>query len=134
MTLYAKTFPGSDGAAAVRWNRMAATAADHSGDPAARVCVRGRAATALGYEGASLGVADVLTDQALALAERPSFGLPGRLVGDRLSKAFRGVAGGIRWSDRFGPIGLGRPPRRRRSSPTQTVDGSSTRSKPFSPG
>ncbi|MFK0050572.1 hypothetical protein ACIQU4_42045 [Streptomyces sp. NPDC090741] len=58
MTLYAKTFPGSDGAAAVRWYRMAATAADQSEDSGAQVWVRGRAAIALGYEGASLGVAD----------------------------------------------------------------------------
>ncbi|WP_406187218.1 multiprotein-bridging factor 1 family protein [Streptomyces sp. NBC_01006] len=73
MTLYAKTFPGSDGAAAVRWYRMAASAADQSEDPGARVWVRGRAAIALGYEGASLGVADVLADQALALSDkRPS--------------------------------------------------------------
>ena len=36
MALYAKTFPGFDGAAAVRWYRMAAAAGDESGDPAAR--------------------------------------------------------------------------------------------------
>ncbi|WP_234344059.1 helix-turn-helix transcriptional regulator [Streptomyces sp. WM6372] len=42
MTLYAKTFPGSDGNAAVRWYRMAATAADQSEDPDARVWVRGK--------------------------------------------------------------------------------------------
>ncbi|MFI5618297.1 helix-turn-helix domain-containing protein [Streptomyces sp. NPDC051567] len=54
MTLYAKTFPGSDGSRAVHWYRMAAKAADESGDDEARVWVRGRAAIALGYEGASL--------------------------------------------------------------------------------
>ncbi len=71
MTLYAKTFPGSDGAAAVHWYRMAARSADQSDDLEARVWVRGRAAIALGYEGASLGVADVLADQAIALSGRP---------------------------------------------------------------
>ncbi|MFF3619460.1 helix-turn-helix transcriptional regulator [Streptomyces sp. NPDC002467] len=90
MTLYAKTFPGSDGAAAVRWYRMAASAADESGDPAARVWVRGRAAIALGYEGASLGVADVLADQALALDERPSLGLLNAIYGKAHAAALRG--------------------------------------------
>ncbi|MCX5009441.1 helix-turn-helix domain-containing protein [Streptomyces sp. NBC_00555] len=90
MTLYAKTFPGSDGSAAVRWYRMAATAADESGDPAARVWVRGRAAIALGYEGASLGVADVLADQALALDERPSLGLLNAIYGKAHAAALRG--------------------------------------------
>ncbi|KJY29573.1 hypothetical protein VR46_37000 [Streptomyces sp. NRRL S-444] len=37
--------------------------------------MRGRAAIALGYERASLGIADVLADQALALTDRPSLGL-----------------------------------------------------------
>ncbi|MFE9222761.1 multiprotein-bridging factor 1 family protein [Streptomyces lavendulae] len=91
MTLYAKTFPGSDGSAAVRWYRMAATAADESGDRAARVWVRGRAAIALGYEGASLGVADVLADQALALADgRPSLGLLNAVYGKAHAAALRG--------------------------------------------
>ena len=62
MTLYAKTFPGSDGAKAVSWYRLAAEAADQSGDDDARVWVRGRAAIALGYEGASLCVADMFAD------------------------------------------------------------------------
>nr|WP_053706819.1 hypothetical protein [Streptomyces sp. WM6373] len=43
MTLYAKTFPGSDGAKAVHWYRMAAKAADASEDTPTRVWVRGRA-------------------------------------------------------------------------------------------
>ncbi|MFB6613249.1 multiprotein-bridging factor 1 family protein [Streptomyces sp. NPDC056367] len=90
MTLYAKTFPGSDGAAAVRWYRMAASAADESGDPAARVWVRGRAAIALGYEGASLDVADVLADQALALGARPSLGLLNAIYGKAHAAALRG--------------------------------------------
>ncbi|MFJ9344806.1 helix-turn-helix domain-containing protein [Streptomyces sp. NPDC101733] len=91
MTLYAKTFPGSDGAAAVRWYRMAAQAADESADPDTRIWVRGRAAIALGYEGASLGVADTLADQALALADgRPSLGLLNALYGKAHSAALRG--------------------------------------------
>ncbi|MEU9945953.1 XRE family transcriptional regulator [Streptomyces lavendulae] len=90
MTLYAKTFPGSDGSAAVRWYRMAATAADESGDLAAQVWVRGRVAIALGYEGASLGVADALADQAIALADgRPSLGLLNAIYGKAHAAALR---------------------------------------------
>ncbi|MFD3806170.1 helix-turn-helix domain-containing protein [Streptomyces sp. NPDC058619] len=90
MTLYAKTFPGSDGSKAVHWYRMAARAADESGDDEARVWVRGRAAIALGYEGASLGVADVLADQALAISERPSLGLLNAVMGKAHAAALRG--------------------------------------------
>ncbi|MCF3181408.1 helix-turn-helix transcriptional regulator [Streptomyces polychromogenes] len=91
MTLYAKTFPGSDGSAAVRWYRMAGAAADESADPGVRVWVRGRAAIALGYEGASLGVADVLADQALALSGgRPSLGLLNAVYGKAHAAALRG--------------------------------------------
>ncbi|MFF4392817.1 hypothetical protein ACFY0G_39740 [Streptomyces sp. NPDC001552] len=49
MTLYAKTFPGSDGAKAVHRYRLAATAADASEDLDTRVWARGRAAIALDY-------------------------------------------------------------------------------------
>ncbi|MEU2392090.1 helix-turn-helix transcriptional regulator [Streptomyces sp. NPDC007369] len=90
MTLYAKTFPGSDGSKAVHWYRMAAKAADESGDDEARVWVRGRAAIALGYEGASLGVADVLADQALAIGGRPSLGLLNAVMGKAHAAALRG--------------------------------------------
>ncbi|MFJ7268515.1 helix-turn-helix domain-containing protein [Streptomyces sp. NPDC099050] len=90
MTLYAKTFPGSDGAKAVHWYRMAARAADESGDDAARVWVRGRAAIALGYEGASLGVADVLADQAIAVSDKPSLGLLNAIFGKAHAAAIRG--------------------------------------------
>lgn len=92
MTLYAKTFPGSDGAKAVHWYRMAARAADESGDDDARVWVRGRAAIALGYEGASLGVADVLADQAMAISDRPSLGLLNAIFGKAHAAAIRGDA------------------------------------------
>ncbi|AXE26226.1 XRE family transcriptional regulator [Streptomyces globosus] len=90
MTLYAKTFPGSDGSKAVHWYRMAAKAADESGDDDARVWVRGRAAIALGYEGAALGVADVLADQAIAISDRPSLGLLNAIFGKAHAAAIRG--------------------------------------------
>ncbi|MFJ3975455.1 helix-turn-helix domain-containing protein [Streptomyces sp. NPDC090021] len=90
MTLYAKTFPGSDGAKAVHWYRMAAKAADESGDDDVRVWVRGRAAIALGYEGAALGVADVLADQAIAISDRPSLGLLNAIFGKAHAAALRG--------------------------------------------
>ncbi|WP_017239699.1 helix-turn-helix domain-containing protein [Streptomyces sp. SS] len=96
MTLYAKTFPGSDGAKAVHWYRMAAQAADQSGDDDARVWVRGRAAIALGYEGASLGVADVLADQALAISDKPSLGLLNAIFGKAHAAAIRGDADSAR--------------------------------------
>ncbi|MEU5304904.1 helix-turn-helix domain-containing protein [Streptomyces noursei] len=90
MTLYAKTFPGSDGSKAVHWYRMAAKAADESEDDSARVWVRGRAAIALGYEGASLPVADVIADQAMAVSERPSLGLLNAIYGKAHAAAIRG--------------------------------------------
>ncbi|MFI5755176.1 helix-turn-helix domain-containing protein [Streptomyces sp. NPDC051569] len=90
MTLYAKTFPGSDGSKAVNWYRMAAKAADESGDDQARVWVRGRAAIALGYEGASLGVADVFADQAMAISDKPSLGLLNAIMGKAHAAAIRG--------------------------------------------
>ena len=74
MTLYGKTFPGADGAKASNWYRMATIAADRSEDPESREWVRGRAAIALGYEGASLPVASMFADQALAIGSRPSLG------------------------------------------------------------
>lgn len=92
MTLYAKTFPGSDGSKAVHWYRTAAEAADRSGDDETRVWVRGRAAIALGYEGASLGIADVLADQALAIGNRPSLGLLNAIFGKAHAAAIRGDA------------------------------------------
>lgn len=90
MTLYAKTFPGSDGSKAVSWYRMAARAADESEDDDSRVWVRGRAAIALGYEGASLGVADVLADQAMAISDKPSLGLLNAIMGKAHAAAIRG--------------------------------------------
>ncbi|MFF0433321.1 multiprotein-bridging factor 1 family protein [Streptomyces sp. NPDC004327] len=90
MTLYAKTFPGSDGSKAVHWYQMAARAADQADDHDARVWVRGRAAIALGYEGASLGFADVFADQALAISDKPSLGLLNAVYGRAHAAALRG--------------------------------------------
>ncbi|SEC44266.1 hypothetical protein SAMN05428942_1488 [Streptomyces sp. 2112.2] len=89
-TLYAKTFPGSDGTKAVSWYRMAAQMADQSGDEHARVWVRGRAAIALGYEGASLGVAEMLAHQAIQISDKPSQGLLNALMGAAHVAALRG--------------------------------------------
>ncbi|MES0837675.1 helix-turn-helix transcriptional regulator [Nocardiopsis tropica] len=89
-TLYAKTFPGSDGLKAVSWYRHAARFADRSGDRDVRVWVRGRAAIALGYEGAALGMADALAAQAMALDERPSLGMVNAVMGRAHAAALRG--------------------------------------------
>jgi transcriptional regulator with XRE-family HTH domain len=90
MTLYAKTFPGSDGGKASGWYRMAATAADRSGDLSTRVWVRGRAAIALGYEGASLPLAEMFAGQATALSDAPSLGRLNAVMGMAHSAAIRG--------------------------------------------
>ncbi|MFD6391828.1 helix-turn-helix domain-containing protein [Nocardia sp. NPDC060259] len=90
MTLFAKTFPGSDGSKAVTWYRMAADSADRSGDVDTRVWVRGRAAIALGYEGASLPVATMFADQALAISDRPSLGRVNALYGKAHAAAITG--------------------------------------------
>ena len=89
-TLYGKTFPGSDGAKALTWYRHAATFADRSGDQDTQVWVRGRAAIALGYEGACPGAADVLADQAIALSKRPSIGQLNAIMGKAHVAAIRG--------------------------------------------
>ncbi len=90
MTLYAKTFPGSDGTKAVTWYRMAAEAADRSEDEQTRVWVRGREAIALGYEGAALRVADLFADQALALSDKPSLGRLNAIMGKAHAAVLRG--------------------------------------------
>lgn len=51
---------------------------------------RGRAAIALGYEGAVLPVADVLADQAMAISDRPSLGLLNAVFGKAHTAALRG--------------------------------------------
>jgi transcriptional regulator with XRE-family HTH domain len=90
MTLYGKTFPGNDGARAITWYRMATEAADRSGDRRSQVWVRGRAAIALGYEGAALPVASMFADQALALDDRPSLGRVNALLGRAHAAAIQG--------------------------------------------
>jgi transcriptional regulator with XRE-family HTH domain len=89
-TLYGKTFPGNDGAKALSWYRHAATFADRSGDQETRIWVRGRAAIALGYEGACLDAADLLAEQAIALGERPSLGRLNAIMGKAHVAAIRG--------------------------------------------
>lgn len=89
-TLYGKTFPGSDGTKALRWYRNAATFADRSEDQETRVWVRGRAAIALGYEGACLAAADTLAEQALALDSQPSIGRLNAIMGKAHVAAIRG--------------------------------------------
>ena len=94
MTVYGKTLPSNDGRkGAITWYRMAAVAADRSGDPAARVWVRGRAALALAYEGAALPFARDVADQALALDERPSLGRLNALVAKAHVAGFAGDRG-----------------------------------------
>ncbi len=90
MTLYGKTFPGADGAKALRWYRSAAEAADRSGDDGTRVWVRGRAAIALGYEGASLGMAETFARQAVSISGKPSLGRLNALMGMAHVAALRG--------------------------------------------
>lgn len=89
-TLFAKTYPGSDGTKAVDWYRMAVEAADRSGDTSVRVWVRGRAAIALGYEGAALPVAEQLAEEAMALDDRPSLGRLNAVMGKAHAAAIRG--------------------------------------------
>lgn len=90
MTLYGKTFPGADGSKAVNWYLMAMQAADRSEDDATRVWVRGRAAIALGYEGASLSLAETFANQALAISDKPSLGKLNALFGKAHVAAIKG--------------------------------------------
>lgn len=90
MTLFAKTYPVSDGRKAISWYRMAAEAADRSGDTDIRVWVRGRAAIALGYEGAGIPFAHTFADQALAISERHSIGRLNALWGKAHASALQG--------------------------------------------
>ncbi|MGQ4600997.1 helix-turn-helix domain-containing protein [Nocardia sp. R6R-6] len=96
MTLFAKTYPGSNGNKAIAWYRMAAEAADRSGDLDIRLWVRGRAAIALGYEGAALPVAHEFADQARALSERPSLGGLNAIWGKAHAAALQGDTGTAR--------------------------------------
>lgn len=75
---------------AIRWYRLAVEAADRSKDLPVQVWVRGRAAIALAYEGALLGEAEQLADQAVALADRPSIGRLNALMAKAHVAAGRG--------------------------------------------
>lgn len=77
---------------AIRWYRLAVEAADRSGDLAVRVWVRGRAAIALAYEGAALGVAEQLAEQAELLTDKPSIGRLNALMARAHVAAGRGDA------------------------------------------
>jgi hypothetical protein len=68
---------------------MAAVAADRSEDDASRIWVRGRAAIALGYEGASLRAAEAFADEALAISDKPSLGMLNALMSKAHIAAFR---------------------------------------------
>ena len=81
MTVYGKTLPTNDGSkGALHWYRLAATVADRSEDHTTRVWVRGRAALALAYEAAELPTARLLSDQAIALSDKPTLGRLNALV------------------------------------------------------
>ncbi|MFY1636055.1 helix-turn-helix domain-containing protein [Solwaraspora sp. WMMB335] len=92
LSVYGKTT--GEAREAIRWYRLAAVAADRSGDTAVRVWVRGRAALALGYEGAALTVAQDLADQAIALADRPSLGRLNALMAKAHVAGIRGDRAG----------------------------------------
>lgn len=76
LTVHGKTMPSPDGdrTGAIRWYQLGAMAADRSGDRETRAWTRGRAALALAYEGAELGVARQLADDALGITDRPTGG------------------------------------------------------------
>ncbi|GAA2525910.1 XRE family transcriptional regulator [Pilimelia columellifera] len=81
MTVYGKTLPSNEGnSGAIEWYRLAAVLADRSEDNDMRVWVRGRAALALAYEGASLRFANDLANQAIGIDEKPSLGRLNALV------------------------------------------------------
>ncbi len=75
---------------AIRWYRLAVEAADRSDDLPVRVWVRGRAAIALAYEGAALGIAEQFADQATGLSDKPSIGRLNALMAQAHVAAGRG--------------------------------------------
>lgn len=75
---------------AISWYRLAGAVADRSEDERTRVWVRGRGALALAYEGAQLGVAEELADQAIALSEKPTLGRLNALLGRAHALGLRG--------------------------------------------
>ncbi len=77
---------------AIRWYRLAVEAADRSDELAVRGWVRSRAAIALAYEGAALGVAEQLATQAVELSDEASIGRLNGLVAHAHVAAGRGNA------------------------------------------
>ena len=91
MTVNGKTLPTNDTRdGAIHWYQLAGVAADRSNDDDTRVWVRGRAALALAYEGASLTVASDLAEQALGISDRPTLGRLNALVAKAHVAAIRG--------------------------------------------
>jgi len=91
LSVYGKTT--GEAREAIRWYRLAAVAADRSGDTGVRVWVRGRAALALGYEGAALPVAQELAEQALNLSDHASLGRLNALMATAHVAGLRGDRG-----------------------------------------
>jgi hypothetical protein len=73
-----------------------ATAPDRTGDDDVRVWVRGRAAIALGYEGASPPIAEQFAAQATAISDRPSLGWLNAVMGGAHAAVLRGDHGSAR--------------------------------------
>jgi transcriptional regulator with XRE-family HTH domain len=95
MAIYGKTTEGP--ADAIEWYRLASLAAERSEDTDTRVWVAGRAALALGYEGAATPIALQFASAAVELAsERPSHGLLNALMGQAHALATRGRADAAR--------------------------------------
>jgi hypothetical protein len=90
LTTFGKT--ASDRREAVGWYRLAAVAADRSGDLDTRIWVRGRSALALAYEAAELPTARQLVGEALALSDQPTLGRLNALVAKAHILGVRGDA------------------------------------------
>lgn len=79
LAIYGKTTSGPT--EAIRWYQQATEAAQRSGDVDTQTWVAGRAALALGYEGAEPKIAAAYARQALALSDKPSSGRLNALMG-----------------------------------------------------
>ncbi|MGH8876447.1 MAG: helix-turn-helix domain-containing protein [Stackebrandtia sp.] len=80
-----------DPSEAIGWYDLASTAADRSGDDSVKTWVLGRAAIALGYEGAASPTALRFADEAVVAShDRPSLGLLNALSGKAHVHALRG--------------------------------------------
>jgi transcriptional regulator with XRE-family HTH domain len=94
LTTYGKT--ATDRKEAVRWYRLAASAADRSEDRDTQIWVRGRSALALAYEAAEIPTARDLAEQALAISDKPSLGRLNALVAQAHVAGVRGDVGGAK--------------------------------------